>query len=255
MQSNPIVEWQRLSELYRGKSDEELQELAADFAELTETAQQTLRSEMRSRGLGDPEAQRAARDGLDSKAAPSVLRPADLIAERTSQALVEQAAGTLGFGGGVPRLVPDQTEAGDGGEGPHEYTWKTLLCECETRDQAWQLSEALKRAGIESWIESPESYSPYRHVGLDERGPRVVVAADRLDAAERIAAQPIPQEIVDQTRSALPEYEPPACPSCGTGDPVLEGVDPANTWRCEACGKRWTEPATGVDGGPEGSKG
>jgi hypothetical protein len=257
MQSNPIVEWQRLSELYREKSDEELQELAADFADLTEAAQQALRGEMRSRGLGDPEASRgSARDGQDAPAqAASSLPPSDLIAERTSEALVEQAGGLMGLGAGAPRLVSDQPEAVDGEEGPHEYTWKTPLCECETQEQAWQLTEALKRAGIESWIESRESYSPYRHVGLDARGPRVMVAADRLEEAQRIAAQPIPQEIVDQARLALPEYEPPACPNCGATEPVLEGVDPANTWRCEACGKPWEEPATGVDGGPEGANG
>jgi len=231
MESNPIVEWQRLTGEYRQKSDEELLNLAEDFADLTEAARQVLRDEMRSRGLGDPEAPRAVR--VD----PSALQPADLIAERTSNALAEQARGTLGLGGGVPRIVPDRPEAGDAEEGPHEYTWKTLLCECETRDQAWQLCEALKRAGIESWIdESGEGYSPYRHVRLDERGPRVV-AADRLEEARRVAAQPIPEEIVEQAKAALPEYEPPRCPRCGATDPVLEGVDPANTWRCEACGR------------------
>jgi len=252
MQSNPIVEWQRLTAEYREKSDEELFELAADFADLTEAAQQALRGEMRSRGLGDPEASRgSARDGQ----AASVLQPSDLIAERISEALVEQAGGPMGLGAGAPRIVPDQPEAGNDEEGPHEYTWKTLLCECDTREQAWQLCEALKRAGIESWIESREGYSPYGHAGLDARGPRVVVAADRLEEGRRIAAQPIPQEIAEQTRAALPEYEPPACPRCRTTDPVLEGVDPANTWRCEACGRRWTEPATGVDGGQTGAGG
>ena len=34
-------------------NDDELHQLAADFADLTDTAQQALRSEMRSRGLGD----------------------------------------------------------------------------------------------------------------------------------------------------------------------------------------------------------
>ena len=36
--------------------DEELHELAFEFFDLTDTAQQALRSEMRSRGLGDPQA-------------------------------------------------------------------------------------------------------------------------------------------------------------------------------------------------------
>ena len=56
MQSDPALEWRRLTEHYREMSDEELRELAADFANLTETAQQVLAQEMRSRGLGDPQA-------------------------------------------------------------------------------------------------------------------------------------------------------------------------------------------------------
>jgi len=41
----------------------------------------------------------------------------------------------------------------------------------------------------------------------------------------------------------IPDYEPPACPSCGTKEPVLESADPVNSWRCERCGKQWTEQA------------
>ena len=41
----------------------------------------------------------------------------------------------------------------------------------------------------------------------------------------------------------MPEFEAPKCPKCGAEDPVLESVEPTNTWLCEACGKRWTEPA------------
>ncbi len=45
----------RLAEEYRAKSDDELRELAADFSDLTEPAQQALRQEMQSRKLGDPQ--------------------------------------------------------------------------------------------------------------------------------------------------------------------------------------------------------
>lgn len=54
MQIDPVQEWQRLTAAYREKSPEELRELARDLADLTETAQQALRSEMHSRGMGDP---------------------------------------------------------------------------------------------------------------------------------------------------------------------------------------------------------
>ena len=60
MQANPLEEWQRLSELYREKNEEELRELANDFTDLTETAQQVLRDEMRKRSMGDPGAPHVA---------------------------------------------------------------------------------------------------------------------------------------------------------------------------------------------------
>jgi hypothetical protein len=54
MQTDPALEWRRLAEHYREIGDDELRELAADFSDLTETAQQVLAQEMRSRGLADP---------------------------------------------------------------------------------------------------------------------------------------------------------------------------------------------------------
>jgi ribosomal protein L37AE/L43A len=77
------------------------------------------------------------------------------------------------------------------------------------------------------------------------------VAADQLEEAVEIASRPIPQDILDQSREDVPEYEAPGCPKCGSQDPVLEAVDPVNTWRCEACGKQWTESADDVEGEPD----
>jgi hypothetical protein len=51
MQSDSAAEWERLTRLYGEKSDEELLELAEDFGNLTETAQQVLRDEMKKRRL------------------------------------------------------------------------------------------------------------------------------------------------------------------------------------------------------------
>ena len=73
------------------------------------------------------------------------------------------------------------------------------------------------------------------------RYARVLVAADQLDQARAIAARPIPPEIVSESAPKLPDYQPPKCPGCGAPDPVLEGVDPANSWKCEQCGRQWTE--------------
>jgi DNA-directed RNA polymerase subunit M/transcription elongation factor TFIIS len=48
---DPVAEWQRLSELYRRMSDNELLVLARQSSELTDTAQQALAQEVSQRGL------------------------------------------------------------------------------------------------------------------------------------------------------------------------------------------------------------
>ena len=224
MQSNPAEDWQRLTEHYREIGDGELQELAADFADLTETAQQVLRNEMRNRGLDDPCAAHEAPQSPERPTAPrwaSAVDP-DRAVNRSD--------------------APDANEENDL---PCEYTWKTPLCECDTAEQAWQIYEVLRRAGIESWIEQPGS-----QYALELSGPRVVVAADQLDQALEIAARPIPQDIIEESRQDVAEYEAPTCPHCGAADPVLESVDPTNSWLCEACGEQWTEAAVGPNGKP-----
>jgi hypothetical protein len=225
MQGNSAQDWQELAERYREMSDGELEELAFDFADLTETAQQVLRSELSKRRLELPPTGAESPTNSDRPAVPQWDRPA------------------------IPE--PDDIESNaDGGNEeddlPREFTWKTLLCECEDREQAWQISEVLRRAGIESWIEQPGS-----RYAMDFGNPRVVVAADQLEEARRIAAQPIPQEIVELSKMDVPDFEPPVCPACGAGDPVLEGADPVNTWRCEACGNQWSDPPGDLEEKPE----
>jgi len=209
MWDNPAEHWRRLRELYSEKSDDELRELAADFGDLTEVAQQVLRDEMRKRRLDEPQAATVAANNPGRFAAPRWDR-----GDTQSNLLSMNQEGDL----------------------PCEYTWKTPLCECEEREEAWQVSEVLRRAGIECWVERPQSpFGP--------GGRRVLVAADQLDEAREIAARPIPQEIIDLSKMEVPDFEPPMCPSCGAADPALEGVDPVNTWCCETCGRQWIESA------------
>ena len=221
MYDNPAEDWQGLTEVYRRMGDGELEQVAEAYGDLTQTAQEVLRSEMKSRGLGDPRAVRIAGEEAD----------ADATWRRASR---------FDLDGGDSGAEED----GDGDGRPGEFTWKTPLCECEDRDHAWQLSEALRRAGIESWIEQPGR-------GWVIGGPRVVVVADQLEQARAVAAQPIPQEIVDLSKMEVPEFVPPKCPSCGAEDPVLESAEPANSWLCEACGREWSEPVAEGDGEAE----
>lgn len=203
MQIDSVQEWQRLTAAYREKSPEELREIARDFSDLTETAQQALRSEMQSRGLGAPESAHR----LTADQPLSEVFSSDKLNEEKSDDV-------------------------------HDYTWKVPLCVCDSK-LASQLVQALKRSGIESWTGGPGTVFHDKDWGPERT--QVIVAADQLDQARVIASQPIPQDIVEQSETEIPEFVEPKCPKCGSDDVVLEGVDPENTWRCEQCEGEWTD--------------
>jgi hypothetical protein len=246
MPTDPISEWQRLVEHYRGLNDDELQGLAADFADLTDSAQQALRSEMRSRGLDSrvcpgaaPQPPRSTPITPQAPVHDYLPKSTDSIADRVASL----------FGAGQPELVPDEPATAEI-DGPVDYTWKTLLCDCDAVEQAWQIQEVLRRAGIESWIDRPQEFSSAYAGSTGPPGSqligvarsRVLVAADQLEQAREIAARPIPPEIVAESQTSVPEFTAPSCPKCGAPDPILEGVDPVNSWKCEQCGEAWSDP-------------
>ncbi len=219
MQRDTTADWQSLTQLYATMSDEELCALHDDFGNLTEVAQLVLRNEMKKRGLNEP---------IGTNQAPS-NRPENIP---------------------DPELDPDADSPAAGGDAeeddqPREYTWKTLLCECDDSESGRQIRAALKQAGIDSWIDG----QGYR-VAIDTSNPRILVAADQLEQAQEILSRPIPQAIVEQSEMQIPFYEPPVCPSCGAEDPILESADPLNSWRCETCGKQWTDSAEALNESP-----
>jgi len=213
MEIERASEAQRLIEHYSRMFDGDLLNLAVDSADLTEVAQRVLRDELKKRGLNEIPDENAHRG--DSK----------------SPASVPPAAWETYLN------LPSEHGVNEEAAASHEYSWKTPLRECKSREEAWQIYELLRRAGIESWIESPTSYA------IELSGQRVVVAADQLDQAREIASQPIPQDIIDESSMKVPEYELPTCPHCGAADPLLETVDPVNAWLCESCECRWNDPA------------
>jgi hypothetical protein len=247
MQTDPLAEWRRLTDYYHSLSDEELAHLAMQFDELTSAAQQVPRGELHGRGLGDPEtissAPSRSTSAFGGSGASASSRPVGFsVPPRVAPGL-----------SAAESAHPPDEDFADGGEDsgsededarPRDYTWKTLLCECEEWKQAWQLGQALSRAGIDNW---PLSASRTGHPFS-----RVFVAADQLEQARAIASQPIPQDIVEDSDMEPGEYVPPTCPACRAADPVLEGADPANTWRCEVCGSEWTEAGTEPADGAKG---
>jgi len=227
MHHNPAQDWQALAEHYRQMDETELRELAADFADLTPTAQEVLRTELRNRRLPEPGA------GTAPATKPYAAAPDPEPHERWASAVDPDAAAGQG----------DQREGTEDDGLPREFTWKTPLCDCETARQAWELSEALKRAGIDSWVEQPGRNAV--------SGPRVVVAADQLEEAQEVAARPIPREIMERFEQEQPEFVAPRCPACGAEDPVLESADRGNCWLCEVCGKQWSDAVPASDEGQE----
>jgi hypothetical protein len=188
MQRDPITDWQSLTQLYGEMSDGELYELNADILDLTEVAQQVLRDEMKKRGLSQP--------GMPN------MEPRLAASQLDRNAYSPTAEG--------------ETEKSDL---QHEYTWKTLLCECDEPARAALIREVLREAGIESWIQGP-GYS----LAPDMSNPLIMVAADQLEQAREIVARPIPQSIIDQFQMQIPEFEPPVCPGCGAEDPLAFGL-------------------------------
>ena len=216
-----VKEWHRLTEYYSNRATEELLELAVDFDGLTEVAQQVLRGELTKRGLPQPEdiaPERASK--LDKKFGASPAKAGRRFGDSVLDPL-------------LPTEEPNAVEA----HSIKEYSWKVVLCECNEREDAADVMAALERAGIQSWYDGPGGpFSTLRY------GPRVLVGADDLESARRVIEQPIPQDIRDQTRTPVPDFEVPNCTKCGATDPLLESVDPSNTWFCENCGTRWSEP-------------
>jgi hypothetical protein len=250
MHTDPANEWLRLAEEYRAKGDDELRELAADFADLTEPAQQALRNEMHSRKLGDPKATTAPNfdENAQRQAANEPPRQPSNAPSRSAPIVGEPdifpAASAFGVLGHSPKIVPDGSDDGDeDASGPHDYTWKTVLCECETNEEAQYLAEALRKSGLDNWVQSSREFG--------RRYARVLVAADQMEQARAIAARPIPQEIIDDSKAEVPEFVEPKCPKCGAEDPILESVDPANRWRCEQCDAEWSDAAEVAGDKPE----
>ncbi len=219
MQTDPMEEWRRLTALYSEMGDVEIRELATQISDLTEAAQQILREELKRRGIAEGPSPTAARN----KQNPDQ----DLVGVHWNDG--EEGSQTMNDG------VPEDAT---------EYTWKTGLCRCESLDEATQRAEMLRRAGIESWVQRPGARFPIPWV--DEYGAgdiQINVAADQLDQARAIAAQPIPQSIIDEIKAdeAAPEYKIPRCPKCKAEDPTLESVEPSNNWLCESCGYTWSD--------------
>ena len=219
MPTDPVEEWRRLSVLYSEMGDIEFQELASQINDLTPTAQNVLRDELKKRRI------------TAQANTPRSKTPFEDIDSAAHWRQEHDAAVDTGFD-------PSEEDAAS------NYTWKVALCRCESLVEAAARSEMLRRAGIDSWIQRPGArfVVPWLEFGVGDI--QINVGADQLDQARVIIEQPIPQDIIDQLHeeAAAAQYELPTCPQCGAPDPILESVEPSNNWLCESCDHSWSDP-------------
>jgi hypothetical protein len=216
-----MEEWRRLTTLYSEMGDLEIRDLVDQIHDLTPNAQQILRDELKKRGISEKRSSSPAQSAQDPDS-----DSAGVHWDPMEDSIENRIDGTL--------------------EGrATEYTWKTGLRRCESTDEAAQLGEMLRRAGIESWVQRPGSrfIIPW----IEELGVgdiQINVAADQLEDARIVIAQPVPQDIIDFVKEAdsASAYEIPVCPKCKAEDPTLETVEPSNNWLCESCGYTWSDP-------------
>jgi len=212
-----MEEWRRLTTLYSEMGDVEIRELAAQINDLTETAQQILRDELKKRGISN---------------------------RRSAQTAGPSESNSIGVHWDSREDSDLEPITDAPADGALEYTWKTGLCRCDSIDEAAQRGEMLRRAGIESWVQRPGArfVVPWLEIGVGDI--QINVAADQLEQARAIAAQPIPQDIINEIKEeqSTPAYEIPVCPKCKAEDPILESVEPTNNWLCESCGYTWSDP-------------
>ena len=237
MQSDPVEEWQRLTALYGKMGDIELRELASGIGDLTETAQQALRDELKRRGIPEQPPLALLRDKMFVQSRTPDRRTVSHFAPESPE---DEDSG-----------ANEEVDADGNVNQKYEYTWKTPLCECDGIQQARQICSILLREGIESWIEGPGSENRF-----DLPYPRVIVAADQLEQARSFASELVPENVADALASETgqkdePSFVSPICPECGAPDPILEAVDPSNSWHCESCGNDWADPIADSGAGPD----
>lgn len=110
------------------------------------------------------------------------------------------------------------------------------VAECRTTDDAQFLAYLLSERGIRSGILVPGDK-------MDLRLPQIKVAPEHEELARRILAEPVPAG-TREDYDAAPEIDVPphpCCPACRSDEVVLDGIESGNQWRCEHCGKAWTE--------------
>jgi len=233
---DPEQERQRLVEFYSRQMDGELEKVAGQAAELTDTARDVLRAELSRRGLSAEPLERA----LVPPPAPVPPPPTPRIKTPTAE---------------LPAWLDD------------DLALRELVTLRRFRDmpEALLAKGCLESTGIESCLVDDNM------VRLDwfwsnlVGGIKLQVDPKDLEVANEILDQPIPDGF---DVAGVGEYQQPHCPRCQSLDVNFQEVTPAayvsaylsvpipfhrRAWRCHSCDAEWEHDGIDVEAGESGS--
>jgi len=237
MEINP--ERQRLTERYAEMPLEQLQKIAVDWNELTETAKETLEAEIQRRGFSIP-------DSVKTPTQPAVPQP-----------VVE-----------IP--VFEEPEKDDDEPSlavePDNSSGAKLVVVRSYRDlpEALLAKGSLESSGIETFLADENIVRMDWFWSNSMGGVKLMVTPEDFTEATAILDQPIPYKF----ESSEGEYLQPHCPQCGSLDISFEELNkpiaypsayiglplPVHNqgWKCHTCKHRWDAPPDEV---PSSNKG
>lgn len=223
---DPEQERQRLAEFYAAQMDGELEKVADEAYELTDSARAALRTELAKRGL-----------------TPKFIEQRPVIVKKEQLAQPGDPPKP-----GPPREVPP---AADG-----ELEFRNLV----TVGRFWNLAEAqlakgaVQAAGIEAFLFDDNMVRLDWFNANALGGVKLRVDREDAAAAEEVLAQPIPEHF---DVSGVGEFEQPRCPHCGSLDVNFHENAPAayvatiaiglplpihrRAWRCHNCTAEWED--------------
>ncbi|HWR17344.1 MAG TPA: hypothetical protein VN577_21115 [Terriglobales bacterium] len=220
MAVDPATEWRELQERYSTLSDGELEELAGEAYQLTDTAKEVLKSALRSRGLD-----------VELAKAP----PEDEEFYDDSDELTEEESDSESFDPADLELAPVLV------------AWSV--------EEARAAKLLLNNAGIPSYL-GPDNVEKVEEVERNfARGVEVKTRYVDRHRAGYILQHEMPKSAEDRVDpEAIPEVDI-RCPSCNSDAVIFEqlekespkdsDLDATFHWRCDACGHEWEDD--GVD--------
>ena len=225
---DPAGEWLRISEHYRQLSDSELQALARQRSELTDSAQQALAQEISHRGL-QPE--------------PEPEKPATLSPFMPPPAFFEHESPKLRDSAGYDFPNPD-----------YDYTEDRKLVELCI---VWSVRDALKVQTILDRLGIPFFMGPEKATGVAEvtsnfaDGIAVQIMQIGIPWAGLAMRNYEPEDDPNPKANEVLDELPVRCPKCHSTEVIFEGQTSTAVatddspqkfqWTCDACGHQWED--------------